>query len=635
MTNSLLKSETLASKADVDSGLSDQFTENSQADLLQSGTLKEHAADLETDSLKEEEMAHMDLGKEKFYYLKASNEQAQADVLGLEAATDQKVYQEEIEKSMVESAKASKELARTESDAVTTGVCEVIPLIDFVCDFIGSIAAIGLESHAAQLTAESAIDASSATASKAEENELLAQMDALREEGVKDETVAAEYSGNAKDIDALVTQEKAEAAREEQKALELAQKSKEELSVAESEQVSATEEETKAASETDNAMEHGLMAIKDAILAGMFSFLSLAFFLFRFMMAVVLPGGAAIVGFIPYSTTLLESGRKVANGKEWIRNAWRVLPKREISFFLMHCSIFMVTMIGFSSQLATLDQVDVQSQGGIILCFATTAALIQSAVLHVLPLIVDISISSDFRNLLMTSMSQIMTELCRGLLYLFPLFLIEICELRLLSSKNFFRKDLRNFMNLTVLFGILICSGLILAFSWARDIHYNSNHTQSHETIHLFQDQMVEDKAYQTYDLEVCGSNINFYKDSVPSPLHRSDLRYGSIIAKNPSNLVVCTEIDDSTSVISQYIYDLKLPFELLVITVMFVKLRECWPIFALLLPGALKSHPHFLLDCGVVALLTLAVLWCLLSSSNMRYGHIGVWTGRLGRRFY
>jgi len=157
-------------------------------------------------------------------------------------------------------------------------------------------------------------------------------------------------------------------------------------------------------------------------------------------------------------------------------------------------------------------------------------------------------------------------------------------------------------------------------------VHYDS--AQMQESVSLLQDQK-EDKTYQTYDLEVCGPDGNFDKENVPLLPHR----HGSTSLESPDDLSVSKETD-SASAVRRYIYDLKLPFELLVMTIMFVKLRECSPIFAKLLPGVLQSHPHFILESGVMVLLTLVVLWCLLSSSNMRHGHIGIWTGRLGGRF-
>ena len=104
MTNSIVKSETLASKADVDNGLSEQFAESSNVDLVESENLKNHALELEYAGAKEVSMSHVDTGKEKYYQVKASKEQGEADALGLEAAADEKLYEEEMEKSLSESA---------------------------------------------------------------------------------------------------------------------------------------------------------------------------------------------------------------------------------------------------------------------------------------------------------------------------------------------------------------------------------------------------------------------------------------------------------------------------------------------------------------------------------------------------
>jgi hypothetical protein len=234
----------------------------------------------------------------------------------------------------------------------------------------------------------------------------------------------------------------------------------------------------------------------------------------------------------------------------------------------------------------------------------------------------------------MASMTKFSMELCRGLMYFVPLFLIEVCELRLLSSKYFFSVDLPRFMNLTVLYGILIFFGAIFAFSCTREtyktiqnnVSMKFSNDQMSETVRLLQD---EDKNYDA--LEVCRSTGNSEMEISPPSSRDSILSYGSSTEQNLDTVVSIES--DTTSALYRYIYDLKLPFELLVMTCMFVKLRECSPIIAKLLPRILQSHPHFFLECGVIALLMLAVLWCLLSS-NKRHGHIGVWTGKLGDRF-
>jgi len=253
-------------------------------------------------------------------------------------------------------------MARTESDAAATGACEFIPFVDLVCDFVGSIAAFGFESHAAKLTAQSAIDFTSASLAKAKEDEALAQIDTLEGEAFEDEGAASSFAVKAEREEATAIEEKAQAEQEEKEALGLFQKSKEENIMAEDEIGMAEEEEMTSEKEMDKALKHGLGAFGAAMWAGILSTLSLAFFLVRFVVAVLIPGGAAIVGFVPYSMTIASSGRKIASFKEWARNAWVVLPLREVSYFALHCAVFVATMIGFSSQLTIIDQFDVRSR---------------------------------------------------------------------------------------------------------------------------------------------------------------------------------------------------------------------------------------------------------------------------------
>ena len=96
---------------------------------------------------------------------------------------------------------------------------------------------------------------------------------------------------------------------------------------------------------------------------------------------------------------------------------------------------------------------DVRQQGGVILCFAGTTALAQTILLHALPLGVAVArrrteTGSNRRQTKERKGSTVLRHACnavstilRSMLYLVPLFVMELCQLRLLSSSFFFVDD--------------------------------------------------------------------------------------------------------------------------------------------------------------------------------------------------
>jgi hypothetical protein len=77
---------------------------------------------------------------------------------------------------------------------------------------------------------------------------------------------------------------------------------------------------------------------------------------------------------------------------------------------------------------------------------------------------------------------------------------------------------------------------------------------------------------------------------------------------------------------IEQYVSNLKLPFEIFIITCMIVLMQGCIPILKKLLPKVIMSHKFFLELSGVVIVIG-TILWYLVRTNN-RHGHVGLWTG-------
>jgi len=559
MANAMTRSETLATQAGIDHNLSLQYSENSKADLLQAESLQAHAAELEADSAREELLAEGSLAQEGEFHAKAVGEEAEADALAVEAAAQEDVFFEETEKAAVEAAGAAEDMVETETETAGVAACEFIPFLDIICDVVGGVAALALQSQAAKLSAQSALDAAAAAAAKAEEKTMLSKIDVLQGEVAKDEGLATGFAADVLSEQALAAEEEAEVTREEAEAAELLQKSKEEEILAEEEAGKTQAEEMEAGRETGNAARHGLIACKDALVAGIFSIMVMGFFCIRVMVAIIIPGVAAIVGFIPYTTTIQETGTRVATLSKWGGNAVTSIPFRDLSYFAGHCGIFLLSMVALGPQLALLDHLHIQNQGGVILTFAATAAFVQSVLLHIFPLIVSISkADSNQRPAFCMILSSVASTVARGLFYLIPLFLMELCELRLLSSDFFFATDLPR-LAIYCLCGTLLILGISFAMSLEQgDDDKDSESIRSEATVD-------ETRSSETSTLlRVDGQNYN-----------------GRIVDDVTPEVTNATTTEERQWAIHQYINDLKLPFEILVATCMFVKLRECSPIFS------------------------------------------------------
>lgn len=87
----------------------------------------------------------------------------------------------------------------TESDRVAASACECIPFIDIVCDFVGSIAAVGFESNVVILSAQSAIDYVTTVSTKEQEDIDVAELNSIESEFGADTDIASRLTSKAKE----------------------------------------------------------------------------------------------------------------------------------------------------------------------------------------------------------------------------------------------------------------------------------------------------------------------------------------------------------------------------------------------------------------------------------------------------
>lgn len=137
----------------------------------------------------------------------------------------------------------------------------------------------------------------------------------------------------------------------------------------------------------------------------------------------------------------MPSGRRVRTLDEFFINAWKILPKREISYFSLHCTIFVSTMLTFCSVFSVLKHYDAQTPGGIILHFALAASFAQGVLSHAVPHFMNTSAgtsSSGERQPLLSIGLKTSWTLGRVMLCLFPIFVMEIIQVWLITGKDIF-----------------------------------------------------------------------------------------------------------------------------------------------------------------------------------------------------
>ena len=396
MTTHAQTSESLTAQSTQDTTTANTLHAESTEASIQAKELQDEASVLQMQAKEDETQSIKDTTDAHSFRGKVDEEMTEVKALEAKVASEEALYESEFEKASTEGSAATSSAVKVESDGAGTALCEIIPFLDIICDFVGGIAAVGFESNAAKLSAQSAIDYTSAATTKAQEDADVAALDTLRTEIGEDSGIATGYTTKAKEEEIKSQKEEAQAEEELKEAAEKEAESKEEQIESEEEVAKANEEEAEAEEEMDKSLIDGLKALKDAVLSGIFSTLVVLFFSIRILIAVIIPGAASVIGFIPYTMSLptAQYGAVASSSAlsrtnvyyAFMNNFWLALPRRETSYFVLHCGVFISTMsIWFCSKFQKLDDFDIRSKGGIVIAFAAVASCVQGFLLHSIP----------------------------------------------------------------------------------------------------------------------------------------------------------------------------------------------------------------------------------------------------------
>eukprot|EP00551_Chaetoceros_affinis_P010853 CAMPEP_0203679432 /NCGR_PEP_ID=MMETSP0090-20130426/35646_1 /ASSEMBLY_ACC=CAM_ASM_001088 /TAXON_ID=426623 /ORGANISM="Chaetoceros affinis, Strain CCMP159" /LENGTH=774 /DNA_ID=CAMNT_0050547081 /DNA_START=128 /DNA_END=2449 /DNA_ORIENTATION=+ len=741
MTDHAAQSQTLTADTVADSTSSNTLQETSLRDSTEATELTQSAAGLRSKSQLDAAQSLQDSDEAAGIETKVHTDTVAADGLSAKIAVEDASYSEEFEKATSESAAAAGDTLNTESDGVATSICEFIPLVDIICDFVGGIAGVAYGSTAAKLGAESAVDYAAAAATKAQEDTDVGELEELHAEIGEEEEVAGGLRTKAEEEEALAEEEEQEAEEEEGEARVKEAAASEAAAEAEEEAAKASEEKARAEEEMEKSLQEGMRALQDAALAGVFSTLVVSFLSFRLVMAVVIPGAVAVVGFVPHVMSMsrqtsagVGTGTALSSPGNLGRQLWSALPHRETSYFALHCMTYLSTMsLWFTSKFENLQNFDVRSRGGIIILFAVAAGCVQGFLLHAVPHFVvkmkerrkEQEQQQQHRQVESESQSYsqfwsflpivggTLLKLCKTIVHLTPLFVIEITTLWLIFGQHILTFQLPSpFTPVNVSAALLIAAILyIIVFEivhepeTSRDCNIVVNEDAETDADEVACDEQDEEEGvlqnngkdkikvgskgsvvderkklldhdalqYNTYskDSPVKDEEIELIhteggeeeetgeKDSPPisnsqisskdgvivlveeveEQTASSSVTLGSntcssyreeIIVRSESETITSSGSTRSTwgniaASIEQYISDLKLPFEILIMTCMVVLLQGCIPTLAKLLPHVVKGHKTFFLEVSAVVCLICVLLWYLIRTNN-KHGHIGLW---------
>jgi hypothetical protein len=517
--------------------------------------------------------------------IKAAEEEAAAtSEFGL-AAGEEALVEEDVGKATAEAARAAEDGFEADADEVVVGACQVVPVLAFVCDIVGGIAAVGLESAAAEQAAAAAFDYSAAVGVQIEEESQVTEATEMQTQAGSDGEAAIESQATADEVEAKSQEELAQGKEEEAAGDEKLEQSAVEQEASEEEQAEAAGEEEASAASWKKSLAYGVSACYDAMMGGLMSIFAFGFFGVRLLISFVVPALKSLcVDVIP----------KIGKGEPL-----PFFPARTVSHVFHHVLIFGLVAGLFGNVFLVINQVAIRSRGGIVLEFGAAAAILQSLLLHSIPsamLIVPME-QGLWRARLMTGVSMFL----RRLLLLWPLFVLEILILQVNFGSFVFSASVITFLQQWALWGLFAVTILV---------HYVFIERPEWKC------DAAETIAEQGHgESEVTGL---LQDENAPSDV---ESRYGSA---SPGKEDVATSADADVDVevepsfwelLWKDLRRLKFPFELLVATSMLALLLQSIPNLKSLWPASktiiLAAHPHWyftLLGTAVVSIITLVL---------------------------
>jgi len=594
----------LQQKASQSVATADEFAAQATADQAEAAELQAQSDELLGKAKADQASSQSDQVAAEELEAQSAAEEASATTEFSAAAAEEVVVEEDTAKATADATAAARNGFEAEEDELLVGACNAVPVLDVVCNVVGGVAAVGLETATAREAARAAAEYAAAVAAQVDEESLVAEATEVQAAAARDSDGAVDRQAAAAELKLQSEQELVEGQAEQVEANEKLAESTGEKEAAEEQEAEAVTEEEGAAAAMQTSLAHGAMACWDGILAGLVSLVALGFFAVRLIGSFVLPALACTYSTVAMmisrsttTTTTMGSGSIAASIS---------FPTRTVSHVFHHVLILVLTLGAFGEWLATLDQLSLRSRGGILLEMAASAAFLQSAFLHFLP-------HTLFRKKGRRWHEQALLGglvLLRSFVWLWPLFLLEVLLLRVnFGSRVFTRAIALHQWYLWALFAVTL---LLL--------HYVFVERRQIETI-ISPQTAGEDLEHAT--ITTAENKTTAAGDTVES-IDESTALLGNGATGGSTAMTADTSPESETmkertfwQLLCCDLQRLVFPFELLIATSMFALLRQSitslervWPVSKAVVA---IMHPHWHLALlGTAAACILALVVCI-----------------------
>jgi hypothetical protein len=289
-----------------------------------------------------------------------------------------------------------------------------------VCDVVGGVAAVGLESQSVRYGAMAAEKFAAAAAAQVEADSATAEAIDLKAKAAQEADEAEALESEAKKLEAQAEEKLAQAEADEAAAQENLAKSALDEALAGEEDAKATAEEDASASTWNESVRHGACACGKAMIVSVASAFAILFWAVRITGSAVLP---CITALCRVSVSVISRGhpsRFISAGAQSFSHIWH------------HFTFFVVFFGVWGAAILQLPQLSIKSMGGVLLGFSASSSAAQSLLMHVVPKVCQHEGSQQV--LLLT----IFHELSRRMLVLWPLAIFEILLVWVNAGKQLF-----------------------------------------------------------------------------------------------------------------------------------------------------------------------------------------------------
>ena len=365
-----------------DKAASDALTKTSLAEQEQAELLQEEGDSLLEKGEADEARATTTEEEADGLTVEASETEVEASALFAEVGVEEAEVVEDTTKATKNAALAAEDGTAAEADEAATAVCQFIPLVDVVCDVVGGIAAVGLETATVRSAALAAEEYGAAAAAQVKSNSLRAEASDLQATAIEEEEEAAALHGKAAEFEAQASEKIEEGEADKAAAEEELEKSAADKEVAAEEETKSVAEEEFSAEAWSESVQHGAQACANAIMMSAVSVIALLFWATRIAGSAILP---IVRSFLIALWNLLLPGGTPGRGTcTLVFLTSEVIPT--ISHVFHHGFFFVVCFGLYGETLLQLRNFgSVQAMGGIILGFAAGVASAQIILLHAIP----------------------------------------------------------------------------------------------------------------------------------------------------------------------------------------------------------------------------------------------------------